>query len=130
MKETRIVRCTEEKRILTLINGLFPNARPGFSPEDVYFIAVFGDNDAGFLHLVLRKGRVLLQGVGVKPECRKKGIGGMLLDTALDFAQKRGEDILLKVKPDNVAALSLYAKKGFVLKRMKDVYVLQRKMHS
>jgi ribosomal protein S18 acetylase RimI-like enzyme len=127
MKELGIARCTDEKKLLPLINEIFPSATPGFGEKDVYFIATLEGEDAGFLHLVLRDKGVLLQGIGVREKFRKSGIGGELMDAALEFSDERGTDILLKVKPSNTDALNLYAKKGFTIKKLRDVYILEKK---
>lgn len=127
MKELRIARCKNAKRLLPLINGIFPSAAPGFGENDVYFIATLDGKDAGFLHLILHEKGVLLQGIGVVGEFRKSGIGGKLMDAALEFAQKKEADIMLKVKPSNTDALNLYAKKGFTIKKLRDVYILEKR---
>ncbi|MBN2121761.1 GNAT family N-acetyltransferase [Candidatus Micrarchaeota archaeon] len=127
MKALSIARCRSEKKLLALINEIFPSATPGFGENDVYFLATLDGEDAGFLHLILHSKGVLLQGIGVREKFRKKGIGGGLMDTALEFAQKENADILLKVKPSNTDALNLYAKKGFSIRKVTDAYVLHRK---
>lgn len=127
MKELRIARCSDEGKLLPIINEIFPSATPGFGENDVYFVAAIDGEDAGFLHLILHEKGVLLQGIGVREEFRKRGIGGSLLDNALEFAQEKNSDILLKVKPSNTDALNLYAKKGFTIKKLRDVYILEKK---
>lgn len=130
MKRLRIARCTEEKRLFGLIRGLFPSASPEFGEGNVYFLATLGGEDAGFLHLILHEKGVLLRGIGVKGKYRKAGIGGSLMDTAIGFAEGRGRDIMLKVKPENTDALNLYAKKGFTIKKLRGAYILERKRHT
>jgi ribosomal protein S18 acetylase RimI-like enzyme len=112
--------------LASLIRGLFPKSEPLFTERDVYFVAEEGGAIVGFVHLILGEGRILLQGIGVLPEWRGHGVGGRLLDAAVRFCDRRGADIFLKVKPAN-PALNLYHKKGFTLKKIKDVYILERR---
>lgn len=50
--------------------------------------------------------------IGVDPACQGRGIGRLLLDDLLEFAQ-RGE-VFLEVRTDNDAAIGLYESVGFV----------------
>ena len=130
MKGMEIKRCRGRKRIQKLIDEIFPDADPDFYASDVYFVAVVGKEDVGFVHLTPKDGRILLQGIGVREEFRGSGIGNKLVDTAVNLAEKTGKEIFLKVKPGNAVALNLYAKKGFAIKRVRDVYILQRKLNT
>ena len=52
--------------------------------------------------------------IGVDPNCRRQGIGTLLLDTAEAFCREQGgERLFLEVREDNVPALSLYTSAGF-----------------
>jgi len=128
MKDAVIKKCASQKRILKLIDELFPDAEPKLEETDVYFVAVLEEEDIGFLHLGQRRGKITLEGVGVKEKYRGEGLGSRLLDTAITVAERSGKDIILKVKPENAVALNLYAKKGFAIKRLRSVYILQRKL--
>ncbi len=128
MKDAVIKKCGSRARILKLINELFPKANPQLKESDIYFVGVFGGEDVGFLHLGQKRGKITLEGVGVKEKYRGGGLGSRFLDTAITLAERTGKEIILKVKPGNAVALNLYAKKGFVIKRVRDVYILQRKL--
>jgi ribosomal-protein-alanine N-acetyltransferase len=53
--------------------------------------------------------------VAVHPAQRRRGIGGLLLDSLLDEAtRRRVREVTLEVRDGNVAALGLYAAHGFV----------------
>jgi ribosomal-protein-alanine N-acetyltransferase len=53
--------------------------------------------------------------LGVAPEYRRRGMGGALLQAALDEARRRGlPAAVLEVAADNKAARRLYARAGFV----------------
>ena len=127
MKQLSIEKCRDEKRVLALIKEIFPDAVPPISKTHLYFVAVLGKEDVGFLHIIPREGKLLLQGIGVKESHRKEGIGSRLMDVAVSLAEKEGKEMLLKVKPGNYVALALYAKKGFVIKKLRNSYILQRK---
>jgi ribosomal protein S18 acetylase RimI-like enzyme len=51
----------------------------------------------------------------VAPELRRKGIGGRLLDAALEWVDRvaPGNEIWLEVNPREVAAVGLYGSRGF-----------------
>ena len=50
----------------------------------------------------------------VRPEARRRGIGGMLLRMALDWgAELHAEKALLEVRASNFAALHFYESRGF-----------------
>ncbi|MEW5996685.1 MAG: GNAT family N-acetyltransferase [Candidatus Micrarchaeota archaeon] len=121
-----VKRAGFSEELASLIRKLFPKAEPLFTDKDVYFVAEEGGTIVGFVHLILKEKKILLQGIGVKPEWRERGAGGRLLDAAVRFCDRKGMDIFLKVKPAN-AALNLYNKKGFTLKKSGDVYILERK---
>jgi len=53
--------------------------------------------------------------LGVLPDCRRLGIGRLLLRAVIDEAARRGlPSIVLEVADDNAAARGLYASAGFV----------------
>ena len=76
---------------------------------------------AGLL-VVLDEGYIT--NVAVRPECRRSGIAGKLLQVFLDFAQAHHLAFLtLEVRASNDKAISLYLKNGFVQEgRRKDYY--------
>lgn len=49
--------------------------------------------------------------VAVAPECRRQGLGGMLLEAF--FAEVGGASVFLEVRESNTAAIGLYRKFGF-----------------
>ena len=57
------------------------------------------------------------------PGYRGLGLAGFLVDKAVGFAKERGlRAVFLEVRTDNVAAVSLYEKKGFVKRGVKPGY--------
>ena len=80
------------------------------------FLVALDDNDkvAGYagLQAVLDEGYIT--NVAVRPDCRKQGVAGKLLQVFLDFAQANHLAFLtLEVRPSNTAAIALYTSFGF-----------------
>ncbi len=64
-----------------------------------------------------------LDRIMVIPEARRAGLAGRLLEDGMDWAAGRGaEQILLEVRPGNVAALRLYQSHGFSAVARRDHY--------
>jgi len=51
----------------------------------------------------------------VRPEQRWKGIGGQLIDQAIDYAKTKVQQLHLTVVTNNNAAVELYKKRGFTI---------------
>lgn len=72
---------------------------------------VFRNNDPDY---TIPNKRIYLSRMIVKEEYRNRGIGGIILDYLIDYAEKLGyEEISLGVDTDNLNARHLYEKKGF-----------------
>lgn len=66
----------------------------------------------GGLQVVLDEGYIT--NVAVRPDCRKQGIAGKLLQVFLDFAQgNRLAFLTLEVRASNYDAIALYGSRGF-----------------
>ena len=84
--------------------------------EDNEFIGesslVFKNNDPDY---TIPGKRIYLSRMIVKEEHRSRGIGSILLDYLINFAEQlRYEEISLGVDTDNFNARHLYEKKGFI----------------
>lgn len=80
------------------------------------FLVALDDTDrvVGYagLQVVLDEGYIT--NVAVRPECRRKGIAGRLLQVFLDFAQGNHLAFLtLEVRASNYDAIALYGSRGF-----------------
>ncbi|SNT44304.1 ribosomal protein S18-alanine N-acetyltransferase [Rhodococcoides kyotonense] len=53
--------------------------------------------------------------IGVDPSAHRRGIGGALLNDLLAAADQHGGPVFLEVRTDNVAAIELYGREGFVV---------------
>ena len=72
---------------------------------------VFKNNDPDY---TIPNKRIYLSRMIVKEEYRNRGIGGIILDYLIDYAEQLGyEEITLGVDTDNFNARHLYEKKGF-----------------
>ena len=81
------------------------------------FLVALDDNDrvVGYagLQVVLDEGYIT--NVAVRPECRRQGVAGKLLQVFLDFAKANKLAFLtLEVRASNAPAIGLYEKLGFV----------------
>ncbi len=83
----------------------------------------------------VKKGHVV--SIAVLEEHRKKGIGTVLLNTAMERMKKRGcDEVFLEVRVTNDEAIKLYEKLGFVKVRTiqyyysdgEDAYVMARRL--
>lgn len=64
------------------------------------------------LQVVLDEGYIL--NVAVRPDCRRQGVAGRLLQVFLDFARgNRLSFLTLEVRASNYAAIALYGSRGF-----------------
>lgn len=72
---------------------------------------VFRNNDPDY---TIPNKRIYLSRMIVKEEYHNRGIGSIILDYLIDYAEKLGyEEISLGVDTDNLNARHLYEKKGF-----------------
>ena len=64
------------------------------------------------LQVVLDEGYIT--NVAVRPDCRRQGVAGQILQVFLDFAQAQGLAFLtLEVRASNYGAIALYGERGF-----------------
>ena len=64
------------------------------------------------LQVILDEGYITT--VAVRPDCRRQGVAGQILQVFLDFAQAQGLAFLtLEVRASNQAAILLYGSRGF-----------------
>lgn len=64
------------------------------------------------LQVILDEGYIT--NVAVRPDCRRQGVAGQILQVFLDFAQAQGLAFLtLEVRASNQAAILLYGSRGF-----------------
>ncbi|MCI8970709.1 MAG: ribosomal protein S18-alanine N-acetyltransferase [Oscillibacter sp.] len=80
-----------------------------------FLVALDGEGAvAGYagLQVVLNEGYIL--NVAVRPDCRRQGVAGQLLQVFLNFARgNRLSFLTLEVRASNYAAIALYGSRGF-----------------
>lgn len=85
--------------------------------------AVQSPGPAGFVLWRAAAGEAEILTIAVLPPWRRGGLGGRLLDRALCASAEAGAEVMfLEAAADNVAALSLYEKRGFVRVGLRKAY--------
>lgn len=118
---TEVVKLTEEylDAVTELDARIFPGSPWGrdsfrnniINDYDYPVVALIDGRAAGYgIIRQIDAGEILL--IGVSPEERRKGIGRMITDELLSWAN-RGENIFLEVREGNTAARKLYESAGF-----------------
>ena len=80
------------------------------------FLVALDDQDrvVGYAGLLVVLDEGYITNVAVRPECRRSGIAGKLLQVFLDFAQAHHLAFLtLEVRASNYGAIALYGSRGF-----------------
>ncbi len=93
--------------------------------KSVVFVATIGKKIIGSVVILLRKhifnARIYI--LNVHPAFRRRGIGGSLMDTAIEFLKERGYDkITIETGINNQAALNLYMSRGFSVDKILKQY--------
>ncbi len=71
------------------------------------------DAIVGYSIVSMAVGEAHIMNICVDPEIQKLGVGSKLLENMIEIALKNSETIMLEVRPTNIAAISLYEKRGF-----------------
>ena len=84
-------------------------------PETRHYVVAADDGDVvGYAGLFATRHQADVQTVAVAPGHQGEGLGAFLLRALLDEASRRGcGEVLLEVRVDNPAALTLYKRFGF-----------------
>lgn len=83
---------------------------------------------AGFAGIWLMVDEAHITNIAVAQECRRKGIGELLLIAAIDMAKElKANTMTLEVRVSNVPAQKLYSKYGFEKKGTRHGYYLDNK---
>lgn len=84
-------------------------------PTTICLLAQLDDTPAGYALLRIIADECELLSFGVRPEMRRQGIAGRLLDRSLAVCRKHGvRRCFLEVREDNLPARRFYEGKGFV----------------
>ena len=80
---------------------------------------------AGFVNAITHEDRIHLGRIEVHSQFRKAGIGGLLVDKVIAFAElKKSPCVTLTVRTNNTPAYKLYLKKGFEVYGYKNRYAV------
>ena len=124
-KDTQIIEYRPDRTIIHTAGGemssLFTRAEflDTFSPDGIW-IALNDDKIIGAV-LFGRYNKenppcATIYGIRVDEPYRRRGIGGILLQKADIYTRTNGIDnIILKTTPDNIAALTLFKKAGYII---------------
>ena len=83
--------------------------------DTVFLTALVGEEVAGYIGCYCIAGTGEITNVAVKETCRRKGIGGMLLEKLYEEgAFLDAQEFFLEVRESNEAAIALYSNQGFV----------------
>jgi ribosomal-protein-alanine N-acetyltransferase len=93
--------------------------------KSLVFVASIDGNIIGSMVILLRKyisnARIYI--LNVHPAYRRRGIGGLLMDTALKFLKEKGfNKVTIETGINNQAALNLYMSKGFSVDKILEKY--------
>ena len=88
-----------------------------------FWIALRDDKIIGYIAAWIINRQARIDTMAVAAEHRNKGIGLLLLRTALEhFTEKGYYNVELEVRPSNIAAIQLYKKFGFKVVGLKPRY--------
>lgn len=83
--------------------------------DTVFLTALAGNEVAGYIGCYCIAGTGEITNVAVKASCRRKGIGGKLLEKLYEEgAALETREFFLEVRESNEAAIELYSRQGFV----------------
>jgi len=87
--------------------------------EDFFFVAIMDDQVVGYIVARTSGDIGHIISIAVDKKFRGMGIGNKLLDRVLEELKKaHAKRIFLEVSKDNIAAINLYEKKGFKIRRL------------
>lgn len=117
----RELHSSDARKLAHLINSIFPRANVSESVlleklarDYSFLVAEQRGQLIGFVELVFRKKHAFIKGVGVKKEFEGKGVGGALLEQAVEKSLKKGKNaVLLVVRAGNARAIGFYKTQGF-----------------
>ncbi len=93
--------------------------------KGLFCVALADGNIVGYITLLAtgRSNTGRIYSIAVTPGYRGGGVAGLLIDRALDYAaEKELRAVFLEVRTDNIPAIRLYEKKGFIKRLMKYGY--------
>ena len=83
------------------------------NPYGKTLVAIVNDTVAGFINMRMIAGEIYINNIAVKEDMIRRGIGDRLLSET-ECLPEYTEFITLEVRKSNIAAISLYERRGFV----------------
>ena len=88
-----------------------------------YLVLSYENRIVGYAGMWMILDEAHVTNVALRPECRGRGWGTLLMEALLDLARQRGASCMtLEVRPSNIVALALYESFGFVRKGIRPGY--------
>lgn len=81
---------------------------------------------AGFILCRVLAGQAEVLTLAVRPEERRRGVGGALLEAAMRLAAPAADAMFLEVADDNAGAIALYERSGFTPVGRRAAYYVSR----
>lgn len=89
-------------------------AEDSTNPQALYFVATQNNNILGYIGSRIVLGECYITNIAVRSDCRRQGIGRVLIQNMLSFAQQNNLDfVTLEVRQSNLPAIALYTSLGF-----------------
>ena len=109
--DRRYLNQTEEQRRENF-NDFFSRSKP--IEKDASLLLYAGDQIVGFHKINLYEFGGFVNGVGIHPDYRRRGLGRLLMTSSIVRAAENGmKDLILEVDIDNHRAIALYEQLGF-----------------
>jgi len=82
--------------------------------EDASLLLYYGEQIVGFIIIIFIKEGGFINGIGIHPDFRRRGLGKALMLSSMKRAAKNGmKTMILEVDIDNYRAINLYRRVGF-----------------
>jgi ribosomal protein S18 acetylase RimI-like enzyme len=87
------------------------------NPDKIAFFACLDDEPIGQIRVKKHwNGYAYIEDIAVDPQCRRQGVGRVLMERAINWAKIKGfPGVMLETQDNNVAGCHLYASCGFKL---------------
>lgn len=104
----------------------YPLNRRNFSyhiKKEHIFVILENDNICGYILFFEYKNSIRIYSIAVSMEFSGLGYGTKLIKYVIEIATNKSKNIMLEVKVDNIKAINLYKKLGFLdIKRLQAYY--------
>lgn len=111
--DSRFLDQTDEQRRGNFEDEFFNRSNP--FEKDASILLYYGEQIVGFIMIVLIENGGFVNGIGIHPDFRRRGLGKALMLSSMKRAAKNGmETMILEVDIDNYQAIKLYQSVGFI----------------